>query len=57
MAWAPMTAKVTDSSYAVPAGQLHGVTEDEEQGGREVASAVGARTAEAVRSAGNFIVR
>ena len=57
VALAPMTAKVTDCSYAVPAGQLQGVTEVEEHGGREVASAAGATRAKAVRSAGNFIVK
>ena len=30
---APMTAKVTDSRYVVPLGQVHGVTESFEQAG------------------------
>ena len=55
MALAPITANVTDCSYAVPVRQLHGVTELEEHGGSELASAAGATRAQPARSAESFI--
>lgn len=54
LAAAPMTVKVADSWYSLPAGQLQGVTESVEQGGRAAVSAAGA--ARAIKATENFIV-
>ena len=51
-----MTEKVTDSSYSVPAGQLHGVVEDTEHLGRYAANAPGTRSTVVVSNNESFIV-
>lgn len=56
MAVAPMTAKVADSWLVVPAGQLHGDPDVDEQAGREHAGVRDARKVNNTRKEGRRIV-